>query len=198
MEELVELWLLAGSSVSHRWLLFVYLGSFEELLNIVGEMIDQFKVAASSSLSDKLVLVSVEEFSEVACLGYACWLNICGRIGTKVLSPNTYYVAYLVFKLVDMYHGFEPNNYTIMLVNYQREIATKEQINTVRQINTMRIATFPKLRRDGWMEIELGNFNSKESSDGPVVERLIKIQRFDYKPSGLIVEGIEFRPKTIE
>ncbi|XP_049348150.1 uncharacterized protein LOC125812714 [Solanum verrucosum] len=132
-------------------------------------------------------------FSEVAYLGFPYWLDICGRIGTNVLSPNTYYVAYLVFKVVDLYRRLESIDSPIMLVSDKNETVTEEQTNIVRLA-----ALFPKLRGDGWMEIELGNFNSKESSDGPVVDRLIGVKRVDFKISGLIIEGIEFRPKIIE
>lgn len=37
---------------------------FEALLNIVGKMIDRFKVVASISLSDKMILVSIKEFDK--------------------------------------------------------------------------------------------------------------------------------------
>uniref|UniRef100_M1DBV2 F-box family protein n=1 Tax=Solanum tuberosum TaxID=4113 RepID=M1DBV2_SOLTU len=152
----------------------------------------------SLSFFKRIIFTNVSDntfcrFSEVAYLGFPYWLDICGRIGTNVLSPNTYYVAYLVFKVVDLYRRLESIDSPIMLVSDKNENVTEEQTNIVKLA-----ALFPKLRGDGWMEIELGNFNSKESSDGPVVDRLIGVKRVDFKISGLIIEGIEFRPKTIK
>lgn len=46
-------------------------------------------------------------FPEVAELVSVCWLEIRGRISTRILSPNTTYTAYLVFKLTDASFGFE-------------------------------------------------------------------------------------------
>ncbi|XP_055826180.1 F-box protein PP2-B5-like [Solanum dulcamara] len=110
-----------------------------------------------------------------------------------MVSPKTDYVAYLVFKLVDTSNGLESANLTIMSVSYKADTATEEQGNIVQLISK-----FPKLRGDGWMEIELGNLNSKEGSDGLFIERLIEIKRPDHELSGLNIEGIEFRPKIIE
>ncbi|XP_060171431.1 F-box protein PP2-B10-like [Lycium barbarum] len=152
-------------------------------------------------------------FSEVARLVSVRWLDIRGRIGTEMLSPKTNYAAYLVFKLVDQKsYGLESANAIIRFVNYETDSETEKQANTVqletlpqdRRIfggnhNQQIIASGknPKMRGDGWMEVELGDFNSKEGIDGPVEARLIEIKRLHPK-GGLIVEGIEFRPKKIE
>ncbi|TKY63642.1 putative F-box protein PP2-B12 [Spatholobus suberectus] len=42
--------------------------------------------------------VPAARVSEVAELVIVCWLEIKGRIKTRILSPNTLYTAYLVFK----------------------------------------------------------------------------------------------------
>ncbi|KAM3337577.1 hypothetical protein P3S68_031902 [Capsicum galapagoense] len=47
---------------------------------------------------------------------------------------------------------------------------------------------------DGWMEVELGYFNSKKGSDGPVEARLIEMKH-PIDKGGLFVGGIEFHPK---
>ena len=46
-------------------------------------------------------------FSEVAELVEVCWLEIRGKISTRILSPNTTYAAFLVFKSTAGTHGFE-------------------------------------------------------------------------------------------
>ncbi|OMO88325.1 Phloem protein 2-like protein [Corchorus olitorius] len=45
-------------------------------------------------------------FSEVAELKVVCWLDIRGKIDTKILSTKTTYAAYLVFKFAETRHGF--------------------------------------------------------------------------------------------
>ncbi|MCD7446003.1 hypothetical protein HAX54_024707 [Datura stramonium] len=105
-----------------------------------------------------------------------------------MLSPTTDYAAYLVFKLAAITDGLNYANSIIRFVNYECAFETEKQANTVK------LATLPNMRGDGWMEVELGYFNTKEGSDGPVEARLLKLKSLDYK-GGLIIEGIEFRPK---
>uniref|UniRef100_M1DPC3 F-box family protein n=1 Tax=Solanum tuberosum TaxID=4113 RepID=M1DPC3_SOLTU len=132
-----------------------------------------------------------KKFSKVAYLHFVPQLDIPGRKGTKVLSPKPDYVDYLVFKLGNKSCELEYSNSIIRFVNYESDTETEKQANTVK------LVTSTKLRGDGWMEVELGYFNSKEGSDGPVEARLLEMKRHGDK-SGLIVEGIEFRPKIIK
>ncbi|MFS7962019.1 putative phloem protein [Helianthus anomalus] len=46
-------------------------------------------------------------FTEVAELISVCWFEVHGRINTSMLSPNTVYVAFIVFKSTSETHGFE-------------------------------------------------------------------------------------------
>ncbi|XP_059277922.1 F-box protein PP2-B13-like [Lycium ferocissimum] len=111
-----------------------------------------------------------------------------------MLSPKTNYATYLVFKLVNhMFHGLDYANAIIRFVNYESDTETENQANTVK----LSSGNIPKMRRDGWMEVELGYFGSKKGYDGLVEARLLEIKRLHYK-GGLIVEGIEFCPKIIE
>ncbi|XP_055806910.1 putative F-box protein PP2-B2 [Solanum dulcamara] len=107
----------------------------------------------------------VHRFSKVAYLASVRQLDIHGTIGTEMLSPKTEYAPYLVLKLAN----------TVHLARFQES------------------GDIPKMRGDGWMKVELGYFNSKKGSDGPVEARLFE-KKHIYK-RGLIVEGIEFRPK---
>jgi hypothetical protein len=54
--------------------------------------------------------------------------------------------------------------------------------------------TVPKKRGDGWMEIEMGEFNNEEGDDGEVSISLTEIKGGRWK-KGLIVQGIEVRAK---
>ena len=52
----------------------------------------------------------------------------------------------------------------------------------------------PKARNDDWMELELGEFYIDEGDDGEVKIRLLEVKGGHWK-RGLIIEGIEIRPK---
>ncbi|KAK1577539.1 hypothetical protein Q3G72_022638 [Acer saccharum] len=52
-----------------------------------------------------------------------------------------------------------------------------------------------QLRGDGWMEIEMGEFFNEHGADRVVVCSLFDFDRFSPK-GGLIVEGIQLRPKN--
>ncbi|PIA36203.1 hypothetical protein AQUCO_03400250v1 [Aquilegia coerulea] len=54
---------------------------------------------------------------------------------------------------------------------------------------------FPSHRKDGWMEIEMGEFYNEQGHDGEVQMTLKEIKGF--LKAGLIVQGIELRPKGI-
>lgn len=59
--------------------------------------------------------------------------------------------------------------------------------------NTLRLC---QDRGDGWMEVEMGHFFNDGGVDhGAVVFSLMEIDNYTSK-SGLIVEGIELRPKA--
>ncbi|PIN17714.1 hypothetical protein CDL12_09624 [Handroanthus impetiginosus] len=159
-------------------------------------------------------------FSEVGRLITVCWLDIRGKIKTQMLSPNTTYGAYLVFKLAERCYGLELANAVVRFVDNEADNDAEERAITVhlqqakarnrarrltgqvpvRILNVQNGAQrqtgqVPERRSDGWMEIELGDFYNDEGYDGDVEARLIEIKRL-YGKSGLIVEGIEFRPKT--
>ncbi|XP_050384445.1 putative F-box protein PP2-B12 [Argentina anserina] len=46
-------------------------------------------------------------FGEVAELLFVCWLELHGKLETRLLSPSTLYKAYLVFKFTSGAYGFE-------------------------------------------------------------------------------------------
>lgn len=50
-------------------------------------------------------------------------------------------------------------------------------------------------RDDGWMEAELGEFYIDEGEDGEVEMSLMEVRGGHWK-KGLIIQGIEIRPKA--
>ncbi|XP_050230273.1 F-box protein At2g02240-like [Mercurialis annua] len=52
----------------------------------------------------------------------------------------------------------------------------------------------PKKRGDGWVEVELGEFFNENVNDEELVVSVLEVKQGNWK-SGLVVEGIEIRPK---
>ncbi|XVF06005.1 hypothetical protein REPUB_Repub06bG0010600 [Reevesia pubescens] len=154
-------------------------------------------------------------FSEVAELRTISWLEIHGKIRTKMLSPNTKYGAYLLLKISDRAYGLdlipsetsvEIGNQAIKNTAYLRSQDDKKQrlmenlfYSNRKQMLKSRVIegddrVLNKREEDGWMEIELGEFFNGES-DEEVKMSLMEIKGHQLK-GGLIIEGIEVRPKT--
>ncbi|KAL6190299.1 hypothetical protein ACLB2K_036697 [Fragaria x ananassa] len=55
----------------------------------------------------KWISLPDSRFEEVAELVSVCWLEIRGKIDTRLLSPSTMYKAYLVFKSTAATYGFD-------------------------------------------------------------------------------------------
>ncbi|KAA8538880.1 hypothetical protein F0562_025572 [Nyssa sinensis] len=164
-------------------------------------------------------------FKEVAELINVCWLEICGKIATCLLSPDTTYAAYLVFKSLTGAYGFEyqPVEVSVRIKGGEGETQNvfldpdggqmhryqiiprriglfnrgfnmlRQQVTVPRDISN---GQYPKQRGDGWMEIELGEYFNKggDGEDGELEMSLMEVKGGGWK-SGLVVEGIEIRPK---
>ncbi|KAJ6758697.1 hypothetical protein OIU74_025365 [Salix koriyanagi] len=161
-------------------------------------------------------------FGEVAELISVCWLEIRGKINATMLSPATLYTAYLVFRPTGGVYGldYHPVEVRVGLVGSESgkrnvyldsESGCKQQYHFVRRhtriFNRGRIVGmpaseparesdghYPKKRGDGWLEIELGDFFCKEGEDGELEMSVQEVKSGNWK-GGLIVEGIEIRPK---
>jgi hypothetical protein len=156
-------------------------------------------------------------FSQVAELRTTDWLEIRGKMKTKILSANTTYGAYLVMKIYDRAYGLDPIPSEISVaVGDQISRGTaylrsrgdgkKQQMESLFYRNrreTLRNRVkeeeegdgrVPSERGDGWMEIELGEFFNGEASDQEVKMSLMEIKGYQLK-GGLVIEGIEVRPK---
>ncbi|KAJ4955487.1 hypothetical protein NE237_012270 [Protea cynaroides] len=192
-------------------------------------------------------------FSEVAELVKGGWLEIDGKMETRLLSSNTTYVAYLVFKLTDLAYGLEHKSveFLVKLANggrseqgvlvksiilhrpverkWEGELTEETKVSRRgwrcrfpfrgwrlplsrqedRIPSSMRISltarwgvpmereanTVPKERGDGWLEIEMGEFFNERGEYGEVDMMLMDIDLFKWN-SGLIIQGIELRPKV--
>ena len=135
------------------------------------------------------------------------WLEICGKINTSMLSPSILYTANLVFKFSISAYGLvdQPVEVAMKLdgdkicahsVSWNAERRPVDVFNySCRRSIPARESDghYPKKRGDGWLEIELGDFLCTEGEDGELEMRVF--DGINYWKHGLIVEGIEIRPK---
>lgn len=138
-------------------------------------------------------------FPEVDKLVDVCLLEIRGVINTVVLSPNTQYTAYVVFKMIDAW-GFQNRPVELSVGVEGGQSSTKivcldpnvevEGMQHNRAVGLQR----PSVRSDGWLEIEMGEFFSSGIENEEVLMSLLEIKAGNWK-SGLFLEGIEIRPK---
>lgn len=131
-------------------------------------------------------------FSELAVLLKVCWLEITGRIETKILSPDTRYGAYFIYAIRD--------NYRWTSIQMEGSVNLKNGNNgnpttayLLPKKPGVQNGQLPHRREDMWLEIELGEFFNGEV-DSMVNMRLRSIEDPHWK-SGLVVHGIEVRPK---
>ncbi|KAI3469951.1 hypothetical protein Pfo_026614 [Paulownia fortunei] len=115
--------------------------------------------------------------------------SLSGKIKTRMLSPNTTYAAYLVFKLARGSCGLESAN------AYVRFTDDESSGDAERRAEVVDLVQVSESRADGWREVEIGSFyNDDKGYDGEVEARFMEIKRLHMK-SGLIVGGIELRSK---
>ncbi|KAL8553780.1 hypothetical protein ACS0TY_002170 [Phlomoides rotata] len=164
-------------------------------------------------------------FSEVAELLRVCWFEVRGKINVHMLSSATNYAVYLVFirkptttygfaphtaegsvgmsgcgcekQIVYLDTGGEsrlrsqiiPSRVSVGLLYRRLVDAPRQQENIPGDQNR----GYPKQRNDGWMEVELGEWFVNGGEDGDFEVGLVQ-NNSDWK-SGLVIQGIEIRPK---
>lgn len=156
-------------------------------------------------------------FREVARLRIVCWFAFEGTINKRVLSSNTQYAAFLVFKMINAF-GFDeiPIELTVGVLGDQITMRINGKQVTVGvlgdQISTKNVwldpdyddrerddefqgLERPKGRSDGFLEIEMGEFFNSGLED-EVVEMGALENRGGHSKCGFILEGIEIRPKN--
>ncbi|KAF8019180.1 hypothetical protein BT93_H3922 [Corymbia citriodora subsp. variegata] len=129
-------------------------------------------------------------FDEVARLLVVWWFHIEGRIDTKMLSPRTRYAAYLIFRFNDYRRGL----YRPMESRVSAESDARGEWPNVILDPREGEPRSTRERGDGWLEIEMGEFYNENGEDGTLLCTLREVDNHTPK-RGLIVEGIQFRPK---
>uniref|UniRef100_A0A251VAQ2 Putative phloem protein 2-like protein n=1 Tax=Helianthus annuus TaxID=4232 RepID=A0A251VAQ2_HELAN len=141
----------------------------------------------------------------------ACERNhivIRAQIESQLLSHDTMYACYLVFKLPENASVFEGIVITGFKGHFSLGEATKHYTYLVapphtpiiklrpgeRAARTRKIKGHPKLRKDGWMEIPVWEFQL-DSNFGYSFYIDGYLKSFDkWNFTGLLIQGIEFRP----
>lgn len=116
------------------------------------------------------------------------WLSIEGWVLTEALSADTSYDVYLVYKLADKHEGLSWARVDGHDVSFVDEDAVR--VGGV---------AYPVTRSEGWMELRLGEFHNKGPRDSEVTlcMRVRETDRMYYAKKGLIIEGMEIRPKSV-
>ncbi|XP_062084874.1 F-box protein PP2-B15-like [Humulus lupulus] len=149
-------------------------------------------------------------FAEVVELRTISWLEIHGKIRTQMLSRNTTYSAYLVMNISNRAYGLETAPFEISVEVGSRQVSygtvcvsgydKKKQQNDQNCKQTLKTTPFVEEknviseRNDGWMEIKLGEFFTGGENDEEVKMSLTETKGYHLK-AGLVIEGIEVRPK---
>lgn len=146
-------------------------------------------------------------FEEVAELVTTWWLEIRARISPRMLSPKTTYTVHLILNFANRAYGLDslPSEVSIEVGDRQvirgtillrrpeegGELSKRSTFTEQEEKDENRV---PREREDGWLEIELGEFFN-DGSDGEEVRMSVKEVKGVQLKGGLIVEGIELRPK---
>ena len=139
-----------------------------------------------------LMCQCIDRFPEVAELKYVWWFDVKAMIETRILSLRTNYTAYLVFKFVESKYGFarRPVDSGVYIEGSDNGVRRRLLLDPSRNM-----ARLSQDRRDGWIEIEMGEFFNENGDDGKLVCSLFEFDSFITK-RGLIIQGIEVRPKS--
>ncbi|KAJ1695710.1 hypothetical protein LUZ63_012408 [Rhynchospora breviuscula] len=131
-----------------------------------------------------------ERFPEVLELLKVWWFDIKVRINFVLLSPETNYAAYLIFRTMAHSEGLD---------SFQEASVFSDGLRSKIVCIKPRVAISPNdgiglpvERPDGWMELELGQFYCNQTTNREVVVCL-KETNGNIKKSGLIVAGVEVR-----
>lgn len=163
-----------------------YVISAEELSILYGEEPDHW---TWKSVPDS-------RFSKVAELKVICRLEIKANLKTNILSPNTKYGFYFIMKISDQAFGLNSVAAEISVEIGNRKVVQNCVLDSMGMTNfeeKQRDQRLPYKREDGWMEIEVGElYNGGDEEE--VTVSLMEVKGCHVK-GGLIIQGIEFRPK---
>lgn len=116
-------------------------------------------------------------------------------IESQMLSQDTEYACYLVFKLSEKCQGLHcPVEVRDLLHRENKEAEIIYFKSPSRPWNIHDITRVPEQREDGWMEVNVWKFNSQQEIKNNCIPVKLKFISYEGTVSGLIVCGLEFRP----
>ncbi|GJX71148.1 kinase-like domain, phloem protein 2-like protein [Tanacetum coccineum] len=115
-------------------------------------------------------------------------------IKSHMLSRNTEYACFLVFKITVNCHGLHCPVKVLDLLHQDNKEAEVIYLTSPSPWNLHDITRVSKQRKDGWMEVNVWQFNSSDEVENDCVPVNLKFISYEGTMSGLIVEGLEFRP----
>nr|GFA36716.1 protein kinase-like domain, phloem protein 2-like protein [Tanacetum cinerariifolium] len=115
-------------------------------------------------------------------------------IRTQMLSPDTEYVCYLVFKVSEEYQGLRNPVRVRDLLHQENNEAEFVYFINPSPLNINDITRVPQEREDGWMEIQVWKFYSTYEFKDDSLSMNMKFTSHEGTMSGLIICGLECRP----
>ncbi|KAI3756012.1 hypothetical protein L1987_55824 [Smallanthus sonchifolius] len=178
---------------------------------------------ATAVLKEGTLLTSlfhlVAEFCKMDSFTTAC------EIDTRLWSPGTCYACYLVYKLPEKHSlvsgllqinhkPLDVQNYSSFdhprLPRYTHRGRYEQYVDLLTPTHipfigcnvndqSWRIKGQPKLRKDGWMEVQILDFKYDRSQfRSPSIPMDCRVRNYHkWKFTGLLVQGIEFRPAKV-
>ncbi|CAL4979922.1 unnamed protein product [Urochloa decumbens] len=145
----------------------------------------------------KWIALPESRFAECAELLNVYWLTVIGEIPTVDLTPGTRYAVYLVYKLTMGAIGLKGVQMaSIRLYGEITVCINRVSVDPAARGMAGGVA-YPVTRGDGWMELKLAEFATDETLLGEKVVIVDFREVNDHvKKSGLIIEGMEFRPNN--
>ncbi|MFS7928098.1 putative protein kinase RLK-Pelle-CrRLK1L-1 family [Helianthus anomalus] len=153
--------------------------------------------------SKKKVLLPESRFGEAIHLGDNSYIYVTTNVQSQLVSFETTYACYLVYKLPEDQSGFkapvevEDNKcdsvdkicYIYLTSPQTPVIKPKAGQNTHNPLSRPKIKGLPQQRNDGWIEVQIWELRAATT-----INMELRLKLCDKKFSGLIIEGIEFRP----
>ncbi|KAI3512294.1 hypothetical protein L1887_19609 [Cichorium endivia] len=116
------------------------------------------------------------------------------KIKSQMLSPDTEYACYLVFKLSKKYHGLHGPVKVQDLHHLSDEEVGIVYFRSPSPWNLHDTNQAPKQRADGWMEVKIWKLNLNHELKDDHFHVNLRLISYEGVMAGLIVSGVEFRP----
>ncbi|XP_076909266.1 putative F-box protein PP2-B2 [Bidens hawaiensis] len=166
-------------------------------------------VSAREALEEdkwKWTYLAESRFEEVADYFNLPKFGILCKFRSKLLSPQTTYGVYLVYKLSEGYRHVNPppvlvadkgshpkEVHNIFLRTPQTPVISYTAKNkALNPSNMPKMEDLPKERSDGWMEVQVHKFQTRPNIK--MVSARLSLSSYDMGFQGLTVQCLEFRP----